>query len=175
MARDLRAWFAPPACPSSDLDQRKWKKNDTIGAVWQRHDNRLHLHTDRGHSALPGLPMAATYSRYSSRAQVLDDLQSDAAHFALHPVFGSAVQLVRRAGTKWRVDFGQRTLTAPVVVVTTGWADSPYVPSWPESNDYQGVVVHASQYRNPMPYVRKRVLVVGLGISGGESAWRSVP
>jgi cation diffusion facilitator CzcD-associated flavoprotein CzcO len=37
------------------------------------------------------------------------------------------------------------------------------------------VVVHASQYRNPMPYVRKRVLVVGLGISGGEFAWRSVP
>ena len=33
------------------------EKSDTVGSVWRRHYDRLHLHTDRGHSSLPGLPI----------------------------------------------------------------------------------------------------------------------
>ena len=33
------------------------EKADNVGAVWRRHYDRLHLHTDRGPSGLPGLPM----------------------------------------------------------------------------------------------------------------------
>jgi cation diffusion facilitator CzcD-associated flavoprotein CzcO len=37
---------------------------DAVGSVWRRHYDRLHLHTDRGHSGLPGLPMPSSYGRY---------------------------------------------------------------------------------------------------------------
>ena len=35
---------------------------------------------------------------------------------------------------------------------------------------YRGSIVHSSEYRNPAPYLGKRVLVVGFGNSGGEIA-----
>ena len=61
-------------------------------------------------------------------------------------------------------------ITAPVAVVATGMANTPYRPSWPGSETYRGATVHSSEYRNPAPYLGKRVLVVGFGNSGGEIA-----
>ena len=43
-------------------------KAEAVGSVWRRHYDRLHLHTDRSHSALPGLAMPPAYGRYPSRA-----------------------------------------------------------------------------------------------------------
>lgn len=146
------------------------EKADSVGAVWRRHYDRLHLHTDSGHSALPGRAMPRGYPRYPSRAQVLDYLESYAAHFELRPVFDCAVRSIRRDGATWRVDTAQRALSAPVVVVATGWADFPNVPTWPGAQAYRGTIVHSSCYRNPRPYAGARVLVVGFGNSGGEIA-----
>jgi cation diffusion facilitator CzcD-associated flavoprotein CzcO len=42
------------------LDVAVLEKADHVGAVWRRHYDRLHLHTDRKHSGLAGLPMPAT-------------------------------------------------------------------------------------------------------------------
>ncbi|GGY17098.1 dimethylaniline monooxygenase [Rhodanobacter panaciterrae] len=146
------------------------EKADAVAPVWRRHYDRLHLHTDRGHSGLPGMTMPRTYPRYPSRAQVVDYLESYAMQFGLHPIFNSAVQTVRRDGAGWRVETAQQQFTAPVVVIATGWADFPHRPSWPGSNAYQGAVIHSSEYRNPAAYAGKRVLVVGFGNSGGEIA-----
>ncbi|MEO5812351.1 MAG: NAD(P)-binding protein, partial [Rhodanobacter sp.] len=48
-----------------------FEKADTVCAVWRRHYDRLHLHTDRSHSSLPGLPMPRSYPRYPDRDQVV--------------------------------------------------------------------------------------------------------
>lgn len=114
------------ACAAT-LSQRGLKvalleKADAVGAVWRRHYERLHLHTDRGHSALPGLPMPRSYGRYPSRAQVVAYLENYAAHFHLQPIFNSVVRSVRRKGNHWRVDLGSHGLSASVVVIATGWA-----------------------------------------------------
>ncbi|MGO4701525.1 flavin-containing monooxygenase [Dyella sp. 2RAB6] len=146
------------------------EKAATVGAVWRRHYDRLHLHTDRGHSGLPGLPMPRDYPRYPSRAQVVAYLESYAAHFELRPVFGSAARTIRRADDGWRVETATRAWTAPVLVIATGWADFPHVPAWPGQTEYGGEVIHSSAYRNPAPYAGQRVLVVGFGNSGGEIA-----
>ena len=146
------------------------EKADAIAPVWRRHYDRLHLHTDRGHSGLPGLAMPRSYPRYPSRAQVVAYLERYAEHFDLRPVFHSTVQTIRRDDTKWRVDTATARHTAPVVVLATGWADFPYTPSWPGQDDYRGEILHSSRYRNPTAYAGKRVLVVGFGNSGGEIA-----
>jgi len=146
------------------------EKADAVAPVWRHHYDRLHLHTDRGHSGLPGMAMPRTYPRYPSRAQVVDYLESYAAQFKLHPIFHSAVRSVRCDGARWRVETAQQQFTAPVVVIATGWADFPHRPSWPGSEAYQGTVIHSSEYRNPAAYAGKRVLVVGFGNSGGEIA-----
>ena len=146
------------------------EKADAVASVWRRHYDRLHLHTDRGHSGLPGMAMPRTYPRYPSRAQVVDYLESYAAHFDLHPIFNSAVRAVHRDGSTWHVDTEQRSFVAPMVVIATGWADFPYLPTWPGSDAYTGSVIHSTGYNNPAAYTGKRVLVVGFGNSGGEIA-----
>jgi cation diffusion facilitator CzcD-associated flavoprotein CzcO len=146
------------------------EKAAAVAPVWRRHYDRLHLHTDRSHSGLPGMAMPRSYPRYPSRAQVVMYLENYAAHFALQPRFGCAVQGIHRDGCGWRVDTAERTFAAPVVVVATGWADFPHRPSWPGAGGYSGEIIHSSDYRNPAPLVGKRVLVVGFGNSGGEIA-----
>ncbi len=146
------------------------EKAGAVGAVWRRHYDRLHLHTDRSHSALPGLPMPPSYGRYPSRAQVVEYLERYAEKFDLKPGFDAPVERIRRSGALWRAEAGNHTAEAPVVVVATGWADCPYSPTWPGMETFGGDILHSSRYRNPAPFADKRVLVVGFGNSGGEIA-----
>src|SRR3984957_5984132 len=146
------------------------EKADKVGSVWRRHYDRLHLHTDRNHSGLPGMAMPRTYPLYPSRVQVVEYLESYAARFDIRPVFNTAVASIRRDDMLWSADTNQGVIGAPVAVIATGIADAPYRASWPGSELYQGAVVHSSDYRNPTPYLGKLVLVVGFGNSGGEIA-----
>ena len=146
------------------------EKSDAVGAVWRRHYDRLHLHTDRARSSLPGLAIPKTYGRYPSRAQVVAYLEAYAAKFALKPIFNAPVRAARRDGRLWRVEAGENSRSAPVVVVATGWADYPYRPTWPGMETFGGEILHSSRYRNPAPFAGKRVLVVGYGNSGAEIA-----
>jgi cation diffusion facilitator CzcD-associated flavoprotein CzcO len=146
------------------------EKSAAVGSVWRRHYDRLRLHTDRGHSGLPGLPMPRAYGRYPSRAQVVDYLETYAARFDLKPVFNTEVLAVRRDGRAWRAEGGDNSRRAPAVVIATGWADFPYAPTWPGMEMFVGEILHSSVYGNPGRFSGKRVLVVGLGASGGEIA-----
>jgi len=136
------------------------EKADGVGAVWRRHYDRLHLHTDRNHSGLPGMAMPNAFPTYPSREQMVEYLETYAARFDISPVFNTTVSRVRRDGARWSVDTNGSTISAPLVVVATGIADAPYRPSWPGSELYRGAVVHSSDYRNPASYQGKRVLVV---------------
>ena len=155
---------------AAGLDVTICEKADSVGSVWRRHYDRLHLHTDRGHSGLPGMAMPRSYPLYPSRMQVVEYLESYAARFDIRPVFNTAVASIRRDDMLWSADTNQGVIAAPVAVIATGIADAPYRASWPGSELYQGAVVHSSDYRNPTPYLGKRVLVVGFGNSGGEIA-----
>ncbi|HMJ28966.1 MAG TPA: NAD(P)/FAD-dependent oxidoreductase [Xanthobacteraceae bacterium] len=146
------------------------EKAGRVGAVWRRHYDRLHLHTDRNHSGLPGMAMPQAFPVYPSREQMVAYLESYAARFDIRAVFNTPVSRVRREGPQWQADVGHGSVAAPVVVVATGIADAPYRPSWPGSDVHQGPVIHSSDYRNPYAYADKRVLVVGFGNSGGEIA-----
>jgi cation diffusion facilitator CzcD-associated flavoprotein CzcO len=146
------------------------EKSDAVGAVWRRHYDRLHLHTDRARSGLPGLPIPKAYGRYPSRAQVVHYLEAYAAKFTLKPVFNAQVRAIRREGPAWRAEAGENSQTAPVVVVATGWADHPCSPNWPGMETFGGPILHSSVYRNSAPFAGKRVLVIGYGNSGAEIA-----
>jgi indole-3-pyruvate monooxygenase len=56
------------------------------------------------------------------------------------------------------------------VVICTGYSRKPNLPVWPGQEQYQGEILHSSQYRSGEPYRGKQVLVVGFGNSGGEIA-----
>jgi cation diffusion facilitator CzcD-associated flavoprotein CzcO len=158
------------AMRAAGLEVAVFEKADSVGAVWRRHYDRLHLHTDRKRSGLPGMAMPPTYPTYPSRRQVVEYLESYAARFDIRPVFNTAVSSIRRDGAQWCVQTAQVPVCAPVVVVATGIADAPYRPSWPGAESYRNPLIHSSEYRNPEAFAAKRVLVVGFGNSGGEIA-----
>jgi cation diffusion facilitator CzcD-associated flavoprotein CzcO len=155
---------------ASGLTSLVLDKADAVGAVWRRHYDRLHLHTPRIHSSLPGLRIPSAYGRYPSRAQFVDYLESYAKRFKLAPTFNAPVAAVKRDGEAWRVEAGEHSARTPIVVVATGWADFPNQPRWPGMADFQGDILHSSAYRNGAPYAGKRALVIGFGNSGAEIA-----
>jgi cation diffusion facilitator CzcD-associated flavoprotein CzcO len=155
---------------AAGLDVAVYEKADSVGSAWRRHYDRLHLHTDRKHSGLPGMEMPPTYPTYPSRLQLVAYLESYAAHFDIRPVFNMTVSSIERDGVQWRAHTAEGSIRAPVVVIATGLAGAPYRAAWPGLAAYRNPVIHSSEYRNPKPFAAKRVLVVGFGNSGGEIA-----
>lgn len=149
------------------------EKSGDVGASWRRHYDRLHLHTTRRWSALPGLPMPRRFGRWVSRDDVVRYLEKYVEHHGLEVVTGVEVSRVDRAadGTGWRLTAsGGRELTGRAVVVATGYNHTPRVPDWTGRDTFTGELLHASEYRNPAPYTGKDVLVVGVGNTGAEIA-----
>ena len=158
------------AMRTAGLNATVLDKAGTVGSVWRLHYDRLHLHTDRDHSGLPGRAMPRDYPTYPSRAQVVEYLEAYARHFDIRPRFNTDVQRVARNGGGWRVETNVGEFLARVVVVATGIATAPYRPSWPGIEAFQGSIIHSSEYRNASVFAGRRVLVVGFGNSGGEIA-----
>lgn len=149
------------------------EKSDRVGAAWRRHYDRLHLHTTRRLSALPGLPMPRRFGRWVARDDMVRYLEKYAEAHTLEIVTGVEVSRVERTpdGTGWLLHAtGGRELTGAAVVVATGHNHTPYVPDWPGRDTYAGEFLHAGEYRNPAPYAGRDVLVVGVGNTGAEIA-----
>ncbi|GGZ50224.1 monooxygenase [Streptomyces subrutilus] len=149
------------------------EKSDAPGASWRGHYDRLHLHTTRRLSALPGLAMPRRFGRWVSRDDVVRYLEKYAEHHELELVTGVEVIRVERApdGHGWTLHAsGGRVLAAAAVVVATGFNHTPALPAWPGRDGYTGELLHAAGYRNPAPYAGRDVLVVGVGNTGAEIA-----
>ena len=75
-----------------------------------------------------------------------------------------------RDDSEWLVRTNRGDITARDVVVATGIIASPRVPVFPGRERFRGRVMHSVEYRRPAEFANRRVLVVGVGNSGGEIA-----
>ncbi|MET8327747.1 NAD(P)/FAD-dependent oxidoreductase [Streptomyces sp. NPDC005181] len=149
------------------------EKSGNVGASWRGHYDRLHLHTTRRWSALPGLAIPRRFGRWVSRDHVVRYLEKYAEHHQLEVVTGVEVTRIDRAadGSGWQLTAsGGRALTGRAVVVATGYNHTPRIPDWAGRDTFTGELVHARDYRSPGPYAGKDVLVVGIGNTGAEIA-----
>jgi cation diffusion facilitator CzcD-associated flavoprotein CzcO len=143
---------------------------DTLGASWRRHYDRLHLHTDAAHSALPYFGFPEGTPRYPSRDQVIAYLEQYARHFEIAPRVNECVQRVRYRDQTWVTTTPTCVYHSKQVIVATGYNAVPHLPQWPGLDQYRGRILHSSEYRNGELFRGQDVLVVGLGNSGGEIA-----
>ncbi len=143
---------------------------DQVGAPWRTRYDRLHLHTPRSVSRLPGLPLPRGWPRYLSRDQVVEYLERYAARFELRPRFGERVASVERLARGWETITSSGAWRSRNVVVATGLARVPVRPEWPGLERFGGRVLHSSEYRNGAPWRGRSVLVVGFGNSACEQA-----
>jgi len=147
------------------------EKADAVGASWRLHYERLHLHTVKSLSALPGMAFPAEQPKYVPRQGVVDYLDAYAAGSGIVPRFGAEAIAIVREGDLWRVETRDGgALRARVVVVATGANQQPNVAAIEGQDAFAGTVVHSREYRNAVPFAGKRVLVVGMGNTGAEIA-----
>ena len=153
------------------------ERGEQVGTSWRAGYDRLHLHTVRGLSGLPGFGIPRAAGRWAARDAVIDYLERYRAHHGLEVRGGTEVERITAAegqdgdGARWVIHTtaGER-LPARSIVVATGHAHTPFVPDWPGRQSYTGQLRHAREYRNPAPYAGLDVLVVGVGNSGAEIA-----
>jgi cation diffusion facilitator CzcD-associated flavoprotein CzcO len=149
---------------------------DALGASWRRHYDRLHLHTVKEQSHLPGLPFDEKLGRYPSRDEFVAYLEAYAARFGLAPRTGEAVRRVRARGGEgggaggFDVETTRDVYRARAVVVATGMNRVPNPERLPEQERFRGALLHAASYRNGDALAGRRVLVVGAGNTGAEIA-----
>jgi putative flavoprotein involved in K+ transport len=150
------------------------ERGEQVGTSWRAGYDRLHLHTVRGLSGLPGFGIPRAAGRWPSRDAVIDYLERYRARHELEVRGNTEVERITAGdadGIRWVIHTtaGER-LPARSVVVATGHAHTPYVPDWPGREAYAGQLLHAREYRNPAPFAGLDVLVVGVGNSGAEIA-----
>jgi putative flavoprotein involved in K+ transport len=143
-----------------------------VGASWADRYDRLHLHTPRVQSHLPGYRLPRHYSRFVARDDLVRYLEEYARVHGIDPDLGVEVVRVDRApgGDGWRVTTTAGHRHAGRVVLATGYNNVPHVPDWPGRRSFPGRVMHAADYRDPSPFAGQRVLVVGTGNTGAEIA-----
>ncbi len=139
-----------------------------VGALWASRYDRLHLHTVRWLSGLPGLPMPRSAGKWPSRDQVAAYLRGYAAFHRLEVRSGVEVSSVDRSDEGWTATTSDGELGAGRVVVAAGYNNVAFMPDWP--GELGRELVHSAGYRNGEPYRGRRVLVVGSGNSGAEIA-----
>lgn len=143
---------------------------EALGETWQRRYERLHLHTPRVQSALPGLRMPRQFGRWIGKDDMAYYLRVYARHHRLQPRFGTEVRRIERDSGVWHALSDDGVFVARQVVLATGHSNRPVEPRWPGQDSFTGDVLHASRYRDPAPYIGRKVLVVGAGNSGAEIA-----
>lgn len=142
----------------------------SVGTAWRAHYDRLHLHTVKQQSHLPGMPFDKALPRYVSRDAFVAYLEGYAARFEIAPRTGEAVRRVAAGPEGLVVETARGMHRARAVVMATGFCRRPNPERLPGQEHFRGSLLHSSAYRNAEPFMGQRVLVVGAGNTGAEIA-----
>ena len=143
---------------------------EAVGASWRGHYDRLRLHTTRGLSALPRVPIPERLGRWVARDDFIAYLEHYARKISVPIRLGVRVERIEATPTGWRLITSAGELEAGQVVIATGYNHTPRLPDWPGKAAFTGELIHSSAYRNAAPFRGRDVLVVGAGNSGAEIA-----
>ena len=147
------------------------ESGDHVGASWRGRYEGLRLNTLGWMSTMPGYHAGRRLRRFPSRDEWVSYLERYAGHFQLRVLFGSEARRIERAGEEWRVETSTGSLSAPLVVIATGYDRLPVIPDWPGRETFSGELMHSSEYRDARPFRGRDVLVVGPNVTGSELAF----
>ncbi|NWI01776.1 FMO4 monooxygenase, partial [Tichodroma muraria] len=179
-------------CLDEGLEPTCFESSEDIGGVWRYTDStdsrRVSVYrsvitnTSKEMSCFSDFPFPEDFPSYLPHSLILEYFRMYARHFNLlrHVRFQTTVLSVRKcpdftASGQWEVV----TETAGVreshifdaVMVCTGHYQEPYLPlaSFPGiESRFKGQRLHSWEYRDVQAFRGKRVLVVGIGNTGGD-------
>ena len=150
------------------VSHRVLEKGDQVASVWANLYDSLTLHTGRHMSSLAERRFPKGTPLFVPRKDFVRYLQDFASAFALPVDAGVEVRSLARSATGWVAETPRGLLSARTVVLATGIVSNPRWPKLDGMAEFAGRLMHSAEYRRPQGFAGQRVLVVGVGNSGGE-------
>ncbi|NXO81334.1 FMO4 monooxygenase, partial [Sitta europaea] len=180
------------SCLDEGLEPTCFESSEDIGGVWRYTDStdsgRISVYrsvitnTSKEMSCFSDFPFPEDFPNYLPHRLLLEYLRMYAQHFNLlqHIRFQTTVLSVRKrpdfsTSGQWEVvtETGgvRESHVFDAVMVCIGHYQEPYLPlaSFPGiESRFQGQCLHSWEYRDVQAFRGKRVLVVGIGNTGGD-------
>ncbi len=145
------------------------ERGDRIAWVWENLYDSLVLHTGKHMSGLPGMSIGKLGGLFPTRLEFVAYLHAYARAKGIVAEPGREVTHLERDQGMWRATFADgEVMVTPRVVMATGIVTRPRRPVLPGEDIFRGRVMHSSEYRRPHGFEGQRIVVVGVGNSGGE-------
>ncbi len=141
---------------------------EVIGSSWRTRYDELRLNTDRLMARQPGWFVPP--GRWPTRDDFVAYLEAFRERHRIPVRFGTTVQRIERREPDWLLHTDGGMLASRFLIIATGRDRLPRMPRWAGIEEFQGELLHASEYRRVTPFVGRDVLIVGIGNSGTEIA-----
>ncbi|MCM4166325.1 putative oxidoreductase CzcO [Arenibacter antarcticus] len=138
------------------------------GGAWLETWESLQLFSPTQFSSISGWQMPKSKGEYPTKKEFIDYLNAYQERYDFPVQRNTAVIQVEKESGIFKIVTNRGVFHAKTVVSTTGTAKNPFVPNYPNQSDFEGTQLHSVEYRNPMIFNGKKVLVVGGGNSGAQ-------
>ncbi|XP_069050479.1 dimethylaniline monooxygenase [N-oxide-forming] 5 isoform X1 [Lepisosteus oculatus] len=181
-------------CLDEGLEPVCFESSDDIGGLWRFKENpepdrasiyhSVIINTSKEMMCFSDFPIPAHFPNYMHNSLIMDYFCMYAEHFQLlpHIRFQTRVKSVKqrpdfsRSG-QWDVvtvnkDGRERSSIFDGVLVCTGHHVHPNLPltDFPGIETFTGKYFHSRDYKSPAEFQGKKVVVIGIGNSGGDIA-----
>ncbi len=148
-----------------------------IGDNWRKRYHALTLHNQVQVNHLPYMPFPPTWPTYIPKDKLAAWFEAYVESLELNYWTGTTFEggCYDEKEGRWtvtlrRADGTQRVMHPRHVVMATGVSGIPSIPDIPSLRDFEGTVLHASQYEDGEAWQGKRAIVIGTGNSGHDIA-----
>ncbi|XP_043076164.1 flavin-containing monooxygenase 5-like [Puntigrus tetrazona] len=181
-------------CLDEGLEPVCFESSDDIGGLWKFKSQpeadhcgiyrSVIVNTSKEMMSYSDFPMPDHFPNFIHNSMVMQYFRLYAENFNLlkHIHFQTTVRSVRQRpdfsdSGQWEVvtvdrDGREETRVFDGVLVCSGHYTQPIKPlsDFPGIDTFPGTITHSWEYKDPDPYFGKRVVVVGIGNSGGDIA-----
>lgn len=184
---------AAKACIEEEHDYVIYEMYKTFGGLWRYRDEDVNglasvaaatiINSSKEMSAFSDFPPDAEYPNYMHNTRMIKYIEDYANHVGCVDKikFEHKVLSVRKAATfdqdgRWDVEVEDLKTnksfeeTFDGVMVCTGHHVTPSMAIFPGQEKFKGKIIHTHSYKKPGEFADKRVVVVGIGNSGGDVA-----
>jgi putative flavoprotein involved in K+ transport len=152
-------------------------KHKRIGDNWRNRYHTLTLHNQVHVNHMPYMPFPSTWPAYVPKDKLANWFEAyvEALELNYWPqtelVYGAYDEIEQRWTVTLRsCDGTERELQPRDIIMATGVSGIANRPNIPILDEFQGCVVHSSEYRGGDNYAEKKAIVIGTGNSGHDIA-----
>ena len=145
------------------------EKSSDFGGLWNNNYDGSGLQFHYGHYNLPDFQFPAETPAYPRSAEVTKFIASYVKHFNISQNFQfntTVNSITQNPDQTWTVNTDKGPKNFDFLILCTGPYNKPYMPTFKNQAQFQGKVLHSSQFINSAALCRgKKVLVIGSGKS----------